>query len=377
MSEKYKNLLKIAHKAKVNPTFLGRHGLGKTAITKGLESEGYGVVTLIASQLDPTTVGGFPTKVPYGDSGEFKMIYAVPDFIIKLREIAAAGLIPLLFLDEFNRGDRYVENAFMTLVLDKEINGHKLPENTLVVAAMNPASDDDLGVSELTAPMMDRFSWIFFEPTEDEWLDWADNKVNPLITGLIRKDRGLLDGFPFTEEMKAPYLEGIKPTRRSWDAVGRILDAVTDAETGTVVKSEFYDALPLISGLLGTEATAALETHINDTDTALFTVEEILNAGDAEVARVKDLVDRNQTQVILASLEVAHKAIGEKYEGNVSDKAIKELGDINKGFARFLLAVPVDIAATFFAIEDEYEQFFTNLLVKDDYPEEMVDLLIG
>lgn len=375
MSVKYKKLLKIAHAARVNPVFLGRHGLGKTAITKGLENEGYGLVTLIASQLDPTTIGGFPTKVPYGDDGEFKMIYAVPDFVIKLREIAAAGLIPLLFLDEFNRGDRYVENAFMTLVLEKEINGHKLPENTLVVAAMNPASDDDLGVSELTAPMMDRFAWLFFEPSSDEWLDWADSNVNPLITGLIRKDRNLLDGFPFTDEMKAPYLEGIKPTRRSWDAAGRLLDVVT--ENGVVNKAEFTDALPLFMGLLGAEATASLETHINDTDLALFTPEEILNADDAVIERVKDLVERNQTQVILASLETAHKAIGEKYKGEVSDKAVKELGNLDKGFARFLLSVPVDIAATFFAIEDEFEQFFTNLLVKDDFPEEMVDLLVG
>jgi hypothetical protein len=374
MSKNLVEILKLADAAKVNPTLLGRHGIGKTAITKGLEAYGYGIVTLIASQLDPTTVGGFPTKVPLEDGG-YKMIYAVPDFIVKLRDIAAAGLTPLLFLDEFNRGDRYVENAFMTLVLDKEINGHKLPENTFVVAAMNPEADDDLGVSELTAPMMDRFAWLIVEPETNDWLKWAKGAgVNAFVTDYIHKEKDALTGFPFTEEMKANYLDRIKPTPRSWDGVGRILDASTD-EKGNIVNRAL--AFELIRGLIGNEHTLALETHINNTDLRKFTVTEILEADDAVIGRVKDLIERNQGAVILASLEDAHVEIAKKFNNTVDDAAVATLGNLDKGFAKFITAVPVDIAATFFAIEDEYEQFFTNLLVKDDFPEEVVDLLVG
>lgn len=370
------NILTLAHEARVNPTLLGTHGIGKTAIIRALEDRGYGIVTLIASQLDPTTIGGYPTKVPT-DDGDVKMIYAVPDFVVKLREFAANGLKPLLFLDEFNRGDRFVENAFMTLVLDKEINGHKLPEDTFVVAAMNPETDTDLGVSELTDPMVDRFAWLFVEPDANEWLEWADNAgVNQFVTGYIRKEKAALNGFPLTDEIKNNYLERIKPTPRSWDAVSRILNAVT-LENGQIDQSRFVDALTLIRGLVGNEHALAIETHINDTDLALFTTDQILNADKKVIDRVNDLVERNQTQVILASLEIAHKEIPERFDFKVTDAVVKKLGDVKKGFARFILAVPVDIAATFFAIEDDNEQFFTNLLVKDGYPEEIIDLLVG
>lgn len=359
--------LEIAHKANVNIAFWGVHGEGKSAVVKQYaKSINAHAEVLILSQRDPVTLGGYPTKVEL-ESGKTIMLFSEPEYVRNLNAAAEEGKPTVLFLDEFNRAGRFEHNAAMTLVLDKEINGHKIPKDTLVVVAMNPPTEDDLGVNELTAPMIDRFAHVVFESNPKEWLDWADdNGVNEFVTGFIRKTKQKLSGFSF--DFKETIGDKINATPRSWDAVGRVLNSITN-EDKELNFDKFPTAISIISGLVGTDNALTFETHVKDNYQRLFTVDEIIKPTKKVLDRVKKLREDERTQVLLASLEVAHKEIPARYKGD-AEKAIK---DLKTGFFKFLDLVPVDKVASFLSIESDDMQFWSSVISSDETPKSLME----
>ena len=74
----------------------------------------------------------------------------------------------LLFIDEINRCEHTVQQELMNLILNREINGYKLPEGVKILAAMNPSSkygsDFDYQVVDMDAAQENRFVWLSMEP---------------------------------------------------------------------------------------------------------------------------------------------------------------------------------------------------------------------
>lgn len=66
----------------------------------------------------------------------------------------------------------------MNLILNREINGYKLPENVFIVAAMNPSSttkgfegDSSYGVTEMDAASKNRLVWLYLDMDPKSWLN--------------------------------------------------------------------------------------------------------------------------------------------------------------------------------------------------------------
>ena len=94
----------------------------------------------------------------------------------------------LIFFDELNRTNTKVFNAIRKVLLEKEFNeDYKLPENAVVVAAINPTGK---GTQELTKHVRDVFDVI---PVGISWqkfnahLDKVDLKVDPEIAQIARE----------------------------------------------------------------------------------------------------------------------------------------------------------------------------------------------
>lgn len=80
----------------------------------------------------------------------------------------------LLFLDEINRVHSLkVFNALRKVLLEKEVGEKKLPDNFILLAAMNP---DDVGTLDLTGHMADVTDVIHVAPSWKEFKKYLENK---------------------------------------------------------------------------------------------------------------------------------------------------------------------------------------------------------
>lgn len=116
-----------------NPLFVSNAGLGKSALVKGWAKErGYQVLDLRAALIEAPEVVGYP--IIHNVDGRQRMQYATPE----IWPIQGKWVI---FLDEINRGSSSVMNAFMQLLTDRKILNYTLPEEAIIVSAINPENE--------------------------------------------------------------------------------------------------------------------------------------------------------------------------------------------------------------------------------------------
>ena len=86
----------------------------------------------------------------------------------------------IIFLDEINRADKSVTNAFLQLLTDRTIltdidKPYKLPDGWLIAAAINP-DDDVYGTNEMNTALRDRFVKVNVDFNLKALLDYANKK---------------------------------------------------------------------------------------------------------------------------------------------------------------------------------------------------------
>ncbi|MEG1410810.1 MAG: ATP-binding protein, partial [Terrisporobacter sp.] len=151
------------------PLVVGESGIGKTALAKKLaKNNNWSLIVIDGNLLKEGEIGGLPTVESYvamdaiGNEIEKKTtVYAIHN---KLREIdkeVSKNKSVLLFIDEINRCEHTVQQELMNLILNREINGYKLPDEVKILAAMNPSckygSDFDYQVVDMDAAQENRF----------------------------------------------------------------------------------------------------------------------------------------------------------------------------------------------------------------------------
>lgn len=126
---------------------IGPHGVGKTSVLRSIATNfNLKMHELNASTLDPFVhIVGLPV---------------INDGTVTMDPPNALMEAELLFIDEVNRSDRPTRNALFELICDKSVNGKKLPNLKLIVAAMNPP-DEGYQVDALDEAMDDRFLYKF------------------------------------------------------------------------------------------------------------------------------------------------------------------------------------------------------------------------
>ena len=108
------------------------------------------------------------------------------DFVPNKMFMSDSGKPLVVMLDEIGKAMRPVQNALLTLLLEKRIGNHKLPEGSVVFGTTNLATD---GVGDkVEAHARNRVCFITVKkPDADEWLNWAmDNDVSPEICAWVK-----------------------------------------------------------------------------------------------------------------------------------------------------------------------------------------------
>ena len=157
----------------------------------------------------------------------------------------APETVNFLFLDEISAAPPSVQAAAYQITLDRCVGEHRLPENCIVIAAGNRATDKSVAYN-MPKALANRLCHLEIRGDSAAWHDWALRAgVHPYVVGYLDYNPAALMRFD-------PAASALAfPTPRSWEMASNILNAVSD-EIGAVY--------PLLAGCVGREAAAALQT---------------------------------------------------------------------------------------------------------------------
>ncbi len=143
---------------------------------------------------DPTDVKGMPFVIngravwlPFGD----------------LELMMNAKKLLIVFLDDLGQAPPMVQAAFMQLLLAREVNGQKISDHVVFIAATND-KNHMAGVAGILEPVKSRFGTIaFLEVDALDWIDWAiRHNVTHQMIQFIRHRPELLSKFEATADIR-------------------------------------------------------------------------------------------------------------------------------------------------------------------------------
>lgn len=240
----------------------GKHGIGKSqAVEQVAKALNYGFRNVRLSQIDPTELIGYPNKksetITY-DDGKTETIeyldYSPPKWFVD----ALKGNY-VIFLDELNRAKKDVQQAAFELVNERTLNGRKLPDSVLIIAACNPFSDK-YDTIEFDEALIDRFCHILAQSNFEVWTDWAKTKnsitnrqrISNDIISFLSTDKSR-QSFDFVEAQDREFPVKCTPSPRAWSRGNEVYSLNLPLDT----KKE------LLSGVLGMELALNFFNSLN------------------------------------------------------------------------------------------------------------------
>jgi len=255
-----------------NILLVGRHGLGKSEILRHyFEREAKLPVTsfFLGQMSDPGDLIGLPHANPTTGRTDFLPPFWWPT---DARPVA-------LFLDELNRARPELLQAVQDLTLNRTLAGRRLPEGSVVVAAVNDG--EDYQITDLDPALVSRFNVYTFRPTVDDWIVWAnETSKDARVVSFIQENPGLLDGDGDATAREGTVRRNLErtPDRRAWARVAEVLGPIPDP-------SPLH--FKLIAGIVGARAALLLRQHLGRT--AGLTVDDVLFGTAKERKRAEKL----------------------------------------------------------------------------------------
>lgn len=260
--------------AEQNVMLIGKHGIGKSEIIRQFyeRERGLNVVAFFLGQMsDPGDLIGLLHKEESSGRSVFLPPYWWPQ----------ANQPIVLFLDELNRARPEILQSVHDLALNRTLAGKRLPEGSIVVAAVNEG--DEYQLTDLDPALVSRFNLYEFAPSAQDWLIWAaDNGVDPRVLTFIQNHGHFLDGDEKAgnEEALTAHAGLVKtPDRRAWVKVSqflRPLERIDDLH------------IKIIAGMVGSSAALMFKKSL--ARALPVTPEQVLLELDKCKKRLKDLL---------------------------------------------------------------------------------------
>jgi len=303
------------HGNRIAPIIWGATGVGKTqAIERFARSIHAECVVLHLASQDPGDLLGLPTRDE--KSGVTKWLR--PEWMPGEYDPGKH----VIFLDEFNRANKYVLDVMLPFLLDGTIGTHKVPANTLIVAAANPGGTEDYNVTEIDdKAMLSRLCHVALDASFSDWASHVKEDVHP---AMIEATRGVVS---FD---KASVPSDIKADPRSMHLSGIALKHISDKGY-----NEF--GWEFLYGMIG-DLASAVTTHIDTQGLGTgVTAEEIISRYPAVRPAVIEVVENPD-----ASNKMAQGVFDAILENGLDDDNIYNVES-------FLLDLPEDVFMGFVA----------------------------
>ena len=247
----------------------GRHGIGKSSlvyqiaqnlgwnpkteeIVYGDYAGGYDIVERRASQMTEGDLLGLPSRDPVMVNGMKATAFNPPKWLVQ-----ACTEPVVLFFDEVDRAVLEVRQGLFELCDSRKIAGHVLHPGTVIFAAMNGGvhkGASSYQVADLDPAEQDRYTVYDVDPTAEDWLTWAKEKVHPMVWAFINSNHKHLEHVGDYEPGKT------YPSRRSWERFSNV------ASSGKMLKGG--EAQPVVyniaASFLGMEAAVAFNDFVKN-----------------------------------------------------------------------------------------------------------------
>ena len=320
MAIDFKNFLNVVpHVTAVRKPVLirGRHGVGKSQVVYqfagAIERP---VVERRASQMTEGDLVGLPSTD--GNTTSFNP----PDWFK-----TACDNPVVLFLDEVDRATIEVRQGIFELTDSRKLNGHVLHPDTLIFAAVNGGEHgDQYPVGEMDPAELDRWTVFDVEPTVEDWLTWAKDRVDGLVWDFINQNRNHLEHTGDFEPNK------VYPSRRSWvrlnDCFAQASLLVEEADTSVM--------FPLATGFVGFEAAVSFKDFVDNYERQV-TIEDILDKGKIELTENFGINDHNALVEKMEAKEIFAAALSEERVNNLAKYFISLPSEVGMSCGLFLV----------------------------------------
>ena len=275
----------------------GRHGIGKSQVVYQIaEVVKLPVVERRASQMTEGDLVGLPV-IKGNTTG-----WNPPDWFK-----FACDNPCVLFFDEVDRATVEVRQGLFELTDSRKLNGWKLHKDTLIYAAINGGEHgSNYQVSDMDPAELDRYSCWDLEPTVEDWLVWAKERVNTVIWDFINQNPKHLEHNDDVEPNK------VYPSRRSWDRLNQTLCKANLVE-------EASPALFTLTGaFVGFEAAVAFNDFVKNYDRQV-TTDDLLDGKAWDKIEKFQINDHNALIEKLEATDVFTNELPEKRVGNLAE----------------------------------------------------------
>ena len=293
----------------------GRHGVGKSEVVYQIAAaRNLPVVERRASQMTEGDLLGLPDTADTEINGRKATTWNAPDWLVTACEQPV-----MLFLDEVDRATQEVRQGLFELTDSRKINGWRLHADTLIVAAVNGGEHGaQYQVGEMDPAELDRWTVFDVEPSDEDWLKWANGKVDGILWDFINHNRQHLEHKGDFEPNK------VYPSRRSWKRFGD-----TAASTGVFGEEGDRDLLfNLATAFVGFEAAVSLRDFVEKYEWQV-TIADILDDGELSKTEKWGIND--------------HAAMIEKFEASdVFAETLTE--DQVTNLANYFVTLPSEVA---------------------------------
>lgn len=167
----------------------------------------FGFIDLRLSQMEPQDLAG----IPMPENGVTKRFLPAEIPVVTAANLPDKGL---LFLDEANQADLTVQKAMFSLILDRKVADVPLKPGWRVMAAGNRL-EDSCAVSEMPAPLQNRFAHYSVRADFACWKDWAiATELHPSVFTFLQ------DNMTYFCKPHGDSGEYAFPTPRTWEQCG-------------------------------------------------------------------------------------------------------------------------------------------------------------
>lgn len=224
----------------------GSPGIGKSAAIEQVAKElgertGKQVVVTDIRLLmySPTDLMGLPSA---DEKKEFQ-VWLKPKI---LDFNASEDVVNILFLDELSSAPTSIQTIAYQMTLDRAVGDFKLPDNVIVIAAGNKATDKAVSY-KMPSPLANRMMHLEIVEDFESWKRWAikNTDVHPLVLGYLSAAVDKL--YKFDKDNVA------FPTPRSWMFVSNLLNLLNVTD----------DPKPYLSAIAGLVGMATAIEFIN------------------------------------------------------------------------------------------------------------------